>query len=74
VEQFYRSYTTARGITGSELDALALRVRFFAGAMLLRIGRNDWLDMAYRRALAQEAQRWLSPPGRKLFSSTSTTH
>jgi Ser/Thr protein kinase RdoA (MazF antagonist) len=74
VEHFMQSYAAQRGITGAELDALAVRVRFFAGTMLLRIGRNDWLDMAYRQALATEAEQWLTPPGRKLFSSTSTTH
>jgi aminoglycoside phosphotransferase (APT) family kinase protein len=74
VEHFFQSYATARGIAGPELDGLGVRVRFFAGAMLLRIGRNDWLDVAYRRALAQEAEQWLSRPGQKLFSSISTTH
>jgi aminoglycoside phosphotransferase (APT) family kinase protein len=74
VAHFYLRYTTARGIVEPELEDLAIRVRFFAGAMLLRIGRNDWLDMAYRRTLAAEAEQWLTPPGRKLFSSTSTTH
>jgi thiamine kinase-like enzyme len=74
VEPFLQRYTAQRGIVGPEWDGLALRVRFFAGAMLLRIGRNDWLDLPYRQALAAEAEQWLTPPGRGLFSSTSTTH
>lgn len=73
VEHFFRRYTAEREIAGAERDALAVRVRFFAGAMLLRIGRNDWLDLPYRQALAAEAEQWLTPPGRALFSSISTT-
>lgn len=73
VEPFFQRYTAERGIVGPEWDSLAVRVRFFSGAMLLRIGRNDWLDLPYRQALAAEAEQWLTPPGRGLFSSTSTT-
>lgn len=73
VERFFRAYTAARRLDEAAACGLEVRCRFYAGAMMLRISRNDWLDIEYRRNLTTEAERWLASPGQRLFCSTSTT-
>lgn len=71
--RFFTTYVTARGLRDADARALEARCRFYGGSMLLRIARNDWLDMEYRRVLCTEGAQWLAVPGEGLFSSTSTT-
>lgn len=73
IERFFTCYADARQLAGVERAGLEVCCCFYAGTMLLRIGRNDWLDLEYRRALCTEAERWLAVPGQGLFSLISTT-
>lgn len=54
------AYSAARGLTDTEAASLRVRCRFYIGTMLLRISRNDWLDMHYRQLLSAEGERWLT--------------
>jgi Ser/Thr protein kinase RdoA (MazF antagonist) len=72
--RFFTDYVRCRQLSDVQIAALDVRSGFYVGTMALRIARNDWLDLEYRRALTAEGERWLATPGQRLFCSTSTTH
>lgn len=53
------AYARAAGLDEAGATALGARARPYIGSTMLRICRNDWLDVAYRRALSEEAEGWL---------------
>jgi aminoglycoside phosphotransferase (APT) family kinase protein len=60
IEHFHGAYAMARQPRAEDAASMDERGRFWRGVYALRISRNDWLDMAYRRRLVQEALLWLS--------------
>ena len=66
VEGLMEAYGQEGELEAGDAGALAERVRPYIGLTMLRICRNDWLDGAYRRALSEEAEPWLTEraPGR----------
>lgn len=59
IQHFYDSYI---GYLPEELEdsqVLTTRGRFYMGCYQLRISRNSWLDLDYRRALIHEAEACL---------------
>lgn len=60
IRQFYASYATALGLGPAEFAALTERCRFYMGCAELRICRNSWVDLGYRRAFVAEAARCLA--------------
>ncbi len=58
-ERFLDRYITHRQQSQATLSTLRERSRFFKGSMMLRICRNEWLDLNYRRILLAEAEQWL---------------
>ena len=60
IQHFYGSYVRHLHATADTKVTLTNRGRFYMGCDLLRISRNDWLDLGYRRLLIQEAQECLT--------------
>jgi len=60
IRHFYGSYVPhMHAVTDTEAT-LTNRGRFYMGCDLLRISRNHWLDLGYRRLLVWEAQECLT--------------
>lgn len=59
VQHFYARYAAAYDLDHAAFTQLTTRGRFWMGVMELRIARNDWLDLPYRRQLVAEAERCL---------------
>lgn len=59
VEHFYHAYARAAGVSGAAFVDLMERARYFMGCAELRIARNAWLSLDYRKSLAAEAERCL---------------
>jgi Ser/Thr protein kinase RdoA (MazF antagonist) len=57
---FLQAYALACALDAAAAAHLAERTRPYVGSTMLRICRNDWLDGAYKRALSEEAERWLA--------------
>lgn len=55
IGRLYRSYAGQRGLGAAEFGRLTRRGQFYLGGYLLRISRNAWLDLDYRRHLIDEA-------------------
>jgi aminoglycoside phosphotransferase (APT) family kinase protein len=60
IQQFYAAYAAALELPRADFAALTERCRFFMGCYELRIGRNSWLDLGYRRRLVEEAEACLA--------------
>jgi aminoglycoside phosphotransferase (APT) family kinase protein len=60
IQLFYARYAAARHLAPAEFAALTERCRFYMGCYELRIARNSWLDIAYRRRLVEEAAACLA--------------
>ena len=59
IQHFYGSYVRHLHAAADTKVTLTNRGRFYMGCDLLRIGRNHWLDLGYRRLLIEEAQECL---------------
>ncbi len=57
IRDLYSAY--ARNCPHVDFDALTVRGQFFMACSELRIGRNDWLDLSYRRTLVNDAEACL---------------
>ena len=60
IRHFYAQYAAHMNLSGPEFDALTERCRFYMGTTELRICRNSWVDLSYRRAFLAEAERCLA--------------
>jgi hypothetical protein len=60
IQHFYGSYVHHLHAAADTKVTLTNRGRFYMGCDLLRISRNHWLDLGYRRLLIQEAQECLT--------------
>lgn len=61
IRHFYDCYNALLPrSSGEDLPLLTERGRFHMGCYLLRIARNSWLDLDYRRCLLAEAQACLA--------------
>lgn len=60
IRHFYACYADAIGLAPAEFAALTERCRFYMGCAELRICRNSWVELAYRRAFVAEAARCLA--------------
>jgi aminoglycoside phosphotransferase (APT) family kinase protein len=69
---FLDTYMRARALNEQAAACFRARCQFYTGAMMLRISRNDWLDMDYRQTLAAEGEQWLAHTS-KLSSLICTT-
>ncbi len=58
---FLDTYLRERALNDQEAADFRTRCQFYTGTMMLRISRNDWLDMDYRQQLAAEGEQWLIP-------------
>ncbi len=56
---FYSRYQAALNLSEERMAEIHTRGRFFQGVYLLRIARNEWLDMPYRRRLVHEGEACL---------------
>lgn len=56
LRQVYATYISKLPSGTEDPLVLTARGRFFMGCYLLRIARNDWLELGYRRALIEEAE------------------
>lgn len=56
IDHLYNRYRTHANLDAAAFAALTRRGQFYMGSFLLRISRNAWLDMAYRRRLALEGE------------------
>lgn len=54
IQHFYRDYYR-RALNAGDFSALTQRARFHMGCSELRIARNSWQDLGYRRRLVMEA-------------------
>ena len=59
IRHFYACYAGRRCSGNQNFEAMTGRGRFWMGVTELRICRNDWLDLSYRRQLVEEAERCL---------------
>lgn len=59
ISRLYTSYAGHLPGGAEDFAALTERGRFAMGCYLLRIGRNPWLDLEYRRNLIREAEACL---------------
>lgn len=59
VHELYAAYAAHRAPGGDSFDALTERGRFFMACSELRIARNSWLDLGYRRRLVAHAEECL---------------
>jgi hypothetical protein len=55
IGRLYHCYAGQRGLDAAEFGRLTRRGQFYLGGYLLRISRNAWLDLGYRRHLIDEA-------------------
>lgn len=55
IRALYADYRCLRGTAAGEPAELTDRGRYYMGCDLLRISRNIWLDLDYRRTLIEEA-------------------
>jgi thiamine kinase-like enzyme len=55
IQHFYQSYVNYMQAGDESLVSLAARGRFYMGCTELRISRNAWLDLPYRRRLIEHA-------------------
>lgn len=60
IRHFYASYAAEVGLGKADFAALTERCRFYMGCTELRICRNSWLDLDYRRAFLAEAEHCLA--------------
>jgi tRNA A-37 threonylcarbamoyl transferase component Bud32 len=60
IQHFYASYVRHLPAAADTEATLTNRGRFYMGCDLLRISRNHWLDLGYRRLLVREAQECLT--------------
>lgn len=60
IQHFYGSYVRHLPAVADTEARLTNRGRFYMGCDLLRISRNHWLDLGYRRQLIREAQACLT--------------
>lgn len=59
IRHFYARYRQQLSLSDAALSDLTTRAQFYMGTYLLRISRNAWLDLDYRRRLAWEAEQCL---------------
>jgi hypothetical protein len=59
IQHFYESYFSYLPRDVEDFTTLTSRGRFYMGCYELRISRNAWLDLGYRKALIDEAERCL---------------
>lgn len=59
IRHFYESYFSCLPDGVEDFATLTSRGRFYMGCYELRISRNAWLDLGYRKALIDEAERCL---------------
>lgn len=59
IRHLYRTYADCVLIDTEQFHELTQRGRFFMGCNMLRIARNPWLQLGYRRQLLEEATRCL---------------
>jgi aminoglycoside phosphotransferase (APT) family kinase protein len=55
IQHLYASYFDSLPAGVEDFASLTLRGRFYMGCVLLRISRNIWLDLKYRRQLIEDA-------------------
>jgi aminoglycoside phosphotransferase (APT) family kinase protein len=55
IQHFYAEYADHLPEAVEEFDSLTTRSRFYMGCVELRIARNSWLDLAYRRQLIEDS-------------------
>lgn len=60
IRHFYTSYANYLPAGLENFDGLTIRGRFYMGCYLLRIGRNAWLNLDYRRRLIEEGESCLN--------------
>ena len=60
VQQLYHTYARHLDLPQAEYTELTARGRYWMGTTELRIARNGWLDLGYRRHLVEEAERCLA--------------
>lgn len=70
---FLDRYMRARMLNNQEAANFRARCQFYIGTMMLRISRNNWLDMDYRQQLTAEGEQWLMHLPSKQLSLISTT-
>jgi hypothetical protein len=59
IQHFYDAYFSYLPGSVENFSTLTSRGQFYMGCYELRISRNDWLDLGYRRALINEAESCL---------------
>jgi aminoglycoside phosphotransferase (APT) family kinase protein len=60
IVHLYAAYQSGRALSAAAMRSVTDRGRFYMGCDLLRISRNAWLDLDYRRLLVEEAKKCLT--------------
>lgn len=55
IQYLYSSYFDCLPVGADDFTSLTTRGRFYMGCIEMRIARNTWLDLGYRRSLAADA-------------------
>lgn len=55
IQHLYASYFDRLPVGADDFTSLTTRGRFYMGCIEMRIARNTWLDLGYRRSLAADA-------------------